>query len=574
MRLFMTMLIAMGMALNAAPATAGATTGAGADIGVELRVVDDMVDPQVYGVVLRNHGPEDATFPSLVLDVGEQELVGHTADPQASSEDDGVRCTATGGRLSCQWDGLTVGATVDFTVEVGVTGDDVLTARLSSAGTPDPNPQGNNTDQLLLRPAVADLAVTATTVEAVVDGASGEGPTQDETAQDQEVRVDVVVTHEGGRTTEAVLRVDGPTDGAPPTCTVDERGFSCRMGELQPGARRTLSQVVPRPEPDESATRLVLSVASTTLTDPEPANDVTEVLVHARDRRPADVRRHQGAERIRTAVAVSTHLHPEGADAAVLARADHPADALAGAPLAVHVGGPILLTTSGQLADVTAAELQRVLRPGSTVHLLGGEAALDVAVADAVAALGFDVVRHAGDNRYATSAVVAAALGGPDEVAFADGDTFADAVVAAAAMASRGGALLLTSGDRLPDETAGWAGEADWAVGEAAARAVRQAVDLTGATAAETSVVVAETLYDQPHAVGLATTATFADALAGGPLTAALRAPLLLTGPDGLDPAVRSYLSRSDTVDTAHLLGGPGALSDAVERAVTELLSR
>ena len=62
----------------------------------------------------------------------------------------------------------------------------------------------------------------------------------------------------------------------------------------------------------------------------------------------------------------------------------------------------------------------------------------------------------------------------------------------APAMAARGGALLLTSGDRLPPETAARAEDAVYAVGAAAAQAVPDALHtLVGATPAETSVLVA-----------------------------------------------------------------------------------
>jgi hypothetical protein len=555
-RAWVTACVVAVVASTALPALPAVAQG-GADVAVELRVVDDVADPQRFAVVIRNNGPDTAQHTTLGLDAGGQALAGSTADPQPGSAADGVACTADATRLDCQWAAIGAGEEVAFTVDVDVQEDGRLAAALSTAGTPDPNPTANNADELLLRPAVADLSVQADAVE-VEDG----------------VRVDVVVEHRGGRPTEAELRVAGPPDGAPAACQVDDDGFSCPLGLLGPGERRTLSRTFLAPEPDHPALELRFTVRSLTVPDPDPADDTAGVVVDPRDRRPADVRRHQGAERIRTAVAIAAHLHPDGAPAAVLARADDPADALAGAPLAAHVGGPILLTGGDALADPTAAELERLLPPGATVHLLGGEAALAPAVADRVAALGLRVARHAGENRYATSAAVATALGDPAEVAFADGDGFSDALVAAAGMAARGGALLLTSGDRLPAETARWAAEATWAVGGGAARAVPDAEELTGTTAAETSVVVAAALFDEPVAVGLATAAGYPDALAGSPLTAAAGGALLLTPPDRLDRAVAGYLASTTSVDTAHLFGGPGALSTAVEDEVRHLLAR
>ncbi len=535
-----------------------ASANGGADVAVELGVIDDLSAPQSFAVRLRNNGPDEAEYPIIQLDAGGLTIVDHTADPTPASRADGVGCTTDGQRLECSFDRILVGETVQFTVDVDVSAEATVRATVESAGTPDPNPQVNNTDTLLVRPATSDLAVTASVVD--VDAAVSD--------------VQLAVTHEGGRPTEGILTVEGLQGTPPDGCSAEDPGWVCRLGTLDDGDRVSATITVPRPQPDEAPTSIVLAVRPATLTDPEPSNDRVTVIVGARDAVPADIRRHQGTERVRTAVAVSVASFPEGARSAVLARADAFADALSGAPLAVDVGGPILLTGTGQLADVTAVELDRLLPPGATVHLLGGEAALSTAVEDAVTAAGYRVTRHAGPNRYGTSAAIAVALGDPDLVAFADGDDFGDAVVAAAAMAARGGALLLTSGARLPTETAPWASRATWAIGSPAARAVPTATDLAGVTPAETSVVVADVLFDQPTVVGIATTSAFPDALAGGPLTAVLDAPLLLTDGQTLESPVADYLAQRPRISTAHLFGGTGALSAGLEDMVRDLLTR
>jgi hypothetical protein len=136
-----------------------------------------------------------------------------------------------------------------------------------------------------------------------------------------------------------------------------------------------------------------------------------------------------GADRIGTAVAVSsaTFTDPDKVNSAVLASSEGFADALAGTPLAAKVGGPLLLTAGGMLAPATAAELQRLLAPGQTVHLVGGPAALSPKVADAVAALGFKVNRIAGQNRYGTAVAVAEMLRSPSTVLLATGTDYPDA---------------------------------------------------------------------------------------------------------------------------------------------------
>ncbi len=90
---------------------------------------------------------------------------------------------------------------------------------------------------------------------------------------------------------------------------------------------------------------------------------------------------------------------------AVVATTDAFADSLAGAALTSE--GPLLLTGPDRLAGATAAELDRVLADGSTVYVLGGEAALSPAVADGITALGLVVVRLAGTTRVETALAVA-----------------------------------------------------------------------------------------------------------------------------------------------------------------------
>jgi putative cell wall-binding protein len=63
-----------------------------------------------------------------------------------------------------------------------------------------------------------------------------------------------------------------------------------------------------------------------------------------------------------------------------------------------------------------------------------------------------------------------------------------------------------------------------------------------------------------------------ADALAGSPLAAAKGGPLLLNPPDQLHPEVRIEVRRfTDHNMVVYLLGGPQALSPAVEQAITDM---
>src|SRR5438046_170457 len=83
------------------------------------------------------------------------------------------------------------------------------------------------------------------------------------------------------------------------------------------------------------------------------------------------------------------------------------ADALAGGPLAAVNGGPVLLTPPDAVPPDELAEARRVLRPGGTVFLLGGERALSPAIEAAFTTAGLTVRRVAGADRYETAVEVA-----------------------------------------------------------------------------------------------------------------------------------------------------------------------
>lgn len=290
-----------------------------------------------------------------------------------------------------------------------------------------------------------------------------------------------------------------------------------------------------------------------------------------------------GDDRIATAVAISRSTFPSAgttaraagdpqASAVVLARADAFADGLAGTPLAASVDAPLLLTFPDALHPTTAAELERVLAPGGTVHLLGGEVALSNAVADAVTDLGYEVVRIAGTDRYETATLVAGELGDVGTILVTRGDDFPDALSAGPAAIATGGAIVLTPADAPVDVTTAFLAEhtdaTTIAVGGPAARAYPDLDALSGPTRHETAVLVANAFFEDPAAVGIARSDVFVDALAGGVHVGRAGGPILITPSDELHPAVFAWLdTQADALRVGFAYGGPVALSDDVVTA-------
>ena len=284
----------------------------------------------------------------------------------------------------------------------------------------------------------------------------------------------------------------------------------------------------------------------------------------------------------------------------VLVRDDVFADALAAGPLAGS-GGPVLLTPGAALDAAVRDEIDRVLAPGGTVYLVGGEAALSTAVVDALA--GLQVVRIAGSDRTATAVAVAQvvrAREGSRQVMVArawpdDARGWADSLAGAAWGASSGVPVLLTHPSRLSAATGAYL-EADppsrtWVLGGPAAIDGRvldrlpAAVRVAGVDREGTAIAVARTLWGRV-AAGDADRFLLGNgfdagawrlAVAAAPLAARWRAPLLLTQPASLSPSVDAYLASLRTGDrrvAGAALGGVTSLSDAVVEAAGRLLRR
>lgn len=291
------------------------------------------------------------------------------------------------------------------------------------------------------------------------------------------------------------------------------------------------------------------------------------------------VRRHAGSDRVGTAIALSQdRFGADRASAAVLVRADDFADALAGVPLAVAEGAPLLLTGSEGLDPAVGAELTRVLGAGAPVLLLGGEQALAAGVARDVAALGLRPGRIAGGSRYETAALVAAQLPPVAESAtavLASGATFPDALAASVPAAVAGWPVLLTERGALPDATAARLRDYDRVVLVGGEQAVDRSVeDQVGALRA-VERVAGPTRYDTAAAinrrfagvldatgVALSSGTDFPDALAGGAHAAAGRRPLVLTGA-ALSAPTAAFLADQRPAELL-AYGGPAALSEDV----------
>jgi len=283
-----------------------------------------------------------------------------------------------------------------------------------------------------------------------------------------------------------------------------------------------------------------------------------------------------GADRIATAVAVSRgSFGAASAPVVVIARSDGFADALAAVPLAVSLGGPLLLTNPNSLNSEVAAELARVVAPDGRVIIVGGVGAVARAVEDELVAAGHVVQRLQGADRYSTAVEVAAELPSPEVIIVATGTEFADALSGGVAAAAAKGVVILSNGDLLPEVSADFIdmhpGVRVVALGgpaAAAAESVPGVVPLVGANRYATAVLAANEFFSSPAGAGVASGVDFPDSLAGGAAIAASGWPMLLTAPDSLPSAVDQWL-REQSPQSVRVFGGSAAVSEQVAAELT-----
>jgi putative cell wall-binding protein len=292
------------------------------------------------------------------------------------------------------------------------------------------------------------------------------------------------------------------------------------------------------------------------------------------------VTRLAGNDRIGTAIAISQATFPTAgsAKAVVLTAAYNFPDALAGAPLAAAKDGPVLLTAPGELTPATLTEIQRVLPGGSTVYILGGDAAIAATIDSALPTAGYVPQRIAGADRFDTSVKIAQALGSPTTVFLATGDIFADALSAGPAAASVHGAVLLTDGSNLPASVAAYLANLPrptvYDVGDAAGKAYPAGTLLAGGDRFATSALVAEKFFASPTVVGVATGWNFPDALSGAGAIGIMGGPVMLSDPWTMPSADALYLTNeASSITQAYLFGGTNSLSAAIATTVSNQIN-
>ncbi|WP_136708524.1 cell wall-binding repeat-containing protein [Agromyces sp. H66] len=301
-----------------------------------------------------------------------------------------------------------------------------------------------------------------------------------------------------------------------------------------------------------------------------------------------EVARIAGSDRYATSVAVSKTQFAPGVDTVFVANGMDFPDALSGAGIAALRDGPLLLTPSAGLPQTVIDEIKR-LEPRSAI-IFGGTGVVGPKVEAQLRELtGSYVSRFSGADRYATSAAIARMEFGshnPSVVYIANGSTFPDALSGAPLAGQDPGPLLLSTATWIPDVIAAELDRLNpgrivilggtGAISDDVARQLQTyttggVTRLAGADRYATSVAISKANFDGDISVAyIANGTNFPDALSGAPVAAIQGGPVLLTPAGSLPSTVVEELQRLRP-DRIVILGGPGAVSSAVETQLASL---
>lgn len=351
---------------------------------------------------------------------------------------------------------------------------------------------------------------------------------------------------------------------------------------------------------------LAMNIPTLTIADSSSASVPTSVQV----KRIFGDNRYETAIKIADEVAQENNIDFTQGDrfnSVLLASGNNYPDALAGAPLANQVGGPILLLDSTPEASTVTWEYIRThVKINGNVYILGGTGVIPYTFTKYLLSMGFsaeNIHQIGGKDRNETSLLIAQQLANKQKnVMLVSGNNFNDALTVASAAVYENIPVLLVPESGLTPEQKSFCdlqsggvlaiGNITTVIGDSYSKAI----GIFGTNVYDTNALwVAVILKNQPK-VFLATGDDYPDALAGALLAGQVNeCPIIFTHKNYLDQETIKGLNWVSYYDKQNLttknaegqtvvlpavnypelivLGGPGAVSDNVVNQAQQILN-
>ncbi|PID82555.1 MAG: hypothetical protein CSB16_00260 [Clostridiales bacterium] len=180
---------------------------------------------------------------------------------------------------------------------------------------------------------------------------------------------------------------------------------------------------------------------------------VSEYVVAELEEEGLSVERYSGKSRYETSLSVAEKvIEIAGEKNIILVKGTDFPDALTVTALALKEDAPILLTRPANLSE-EVNEFIEGQKP-SKLYIAGGKGAVSLEIESDIEDLGIEVMRFSGKDRYETGRKIAEYVyPNPDEIIFANGRDFADAMVGGPLTIVNGGPVMLVEKTHVPQST-------------------------------------------------------------------------------------------------------------------------
>lgn len=244
------------------------------------------------------------------------------------------------------------------------------------------------------------------------------------------------------------------------------------------------------------------------------------------------------------------------------------ADALSASPLAYKKGAPILLTQNNSLNLSTKSEISRL--KSTEAIIIGGTGSVSLQVENELRAIGLQVTRIGGNNRFEVAYNISKLLSNKGKAVIAYGMNFPDALAVAPYAARNEYPILLANKNELPVHTQAALEEknvtssfvigGEGSLSSEVYNKLPSPTRIGGANRFEVAENIVRTLNLSTNSTYIASGLDFADALTGSVLAAKKNAPLLLTTPTKLPNETKSII-QDRNINTISILGGPASVN-------------
>jgi N-acetylmuramoyl-L-alanine amidase len=293
--------------------------------------------------------------------------------------------------------------------------------------------------------------------------------------------------------------------------------------------------------------------------------------------------RFGGADRYATSLEVSRN-NWVNSDYVILASGKDFPDALCATPLAKKYNAPILLTEGNILSTDIRTEFTRL--SVKNVYIIGGTGAVSQNVENSIRALGINVIRLGGIDRYKTSLLIAKELGASTKVAIASGEDFPDAVSVAAPAALTSMPILLSSKNTIDNEIKQFITSTNrdvvyviggsGAISDAVLNQFSNTKRLSGINRIETNLAVVKEFLPTLDLsnVFVASAQDFPDGLSGSAAAALTASPVFLLDQSNLSGSIGFITQKISESAKFKILGGTGAISSSIEQQLKTLKNK